>query len=306
MAAVVPAFFLLLLVSLSLASLHLRTRVVETHPDGSLSVSHFKRATSEQDSLFSETHTRLYLVHLLQRLSPSTLFLLQTKIAAGSGQLVHVIPDDGLLVRASPALLRTLADLEQVDWVGLFEASDKYGSASLLLSSSHRVFHVALVPSFADSFVARARDSLHTPAGVTLTLLSFDHVRIACLSSCQSWLLGWVAQQSEVIWLEPHVSPVLHNSNLAALLWNSLPSPSSSCSAASLPLSQLPPYPLSGEGQVAGLADSGLDMDHCFFFDPDLPRLPLGVLTPAHRKVSGSLHRSLMPSTCSHVCPPLN
>jgi subtilisin family serine protease len=41
-----------------------------------------------------------------------------------------------------------------------------------------------------------------------------------------------------------------------------------------------------GEGQVVGVADSGLDFDHCFFIDPSQPEFSASRQTsPAHRKV---------------------
>jgi hypothetical protein len=41
---------------------------------------------------------------------------------------------------------------------------------------------------------------------------------------------------------------------------------------------------LLGQGEVIGLADTGIDMNHCFFHDEDRPT-PFNAVDPLHRKV---------------------
>ena len=54
----------------------------------------------------------------------------------------------------------------------------------------------------------------------------------------------------------------------------------------SLPLTERDPYAyLDGVGHVVGVADTGIDHDHCFFFDPAHPETPLDHDNRDHRKI---------------------
>jgi hypothetical protein len=41
---------------------------------------------------------------------------------------------------------------------------------------------------------------------------------------------------------------------------------------------------LTGEGQIIGTADTGVDWDSCFFFDPAVP-VPVNAVNQRHRKI---------------------
>lgn len=51
------------------------------------------------------------------------------------------------------------------------------------------------------------------------------------------------------------------------------------------PSSAKPASGLQGLNQIIGVADSGLDMNHCFFSDENYPTFEYNKLNPAHRKV---------------------
>jgi hypothetical protein len=85
--------------------------------------------------------------------------------------------------------------------------------------------------------------------------------------------LDWLSHQTHVHFIEERRPIKLFNSNAAWIV--------QSGDSLSYPIYD---RGLDGTGQIVGCADSGLDYDHCFFRDPNVP-IPLGVLNSAHRKV---------------------
>lgn len=86
-------------------------------------------------------------------------------------------------------------------------------------------------------------------------------------------LLAWVAQQPEALWVEQRERFALRNKWAKGVM--------QSGRAASTPLWD---KGLKGEGQVIGIADTGIQHDLCFFHDPNFP-VPFNTLNDRHRKI---------------------
>jgi subtilisin family serine protease len=97
-------------------------------------------------------------------------------------------------------------------------------------------------------------------------------------------LLPRLASIPDLLWIEERRPIVTHNSEMKWVLQTAIPS-----------VTRLFSQGLTGDGQVVGESDTGLDVGHCFFTDPDQtvtfelidpdnpPATPL--TNPAHRKV---------------------
>ena len=77
----------------------------------------------------------------------------------------------------------------------------------------------------------------------------------------------------EIHWLEIDHPLVLHNRYAKSL-----------CDAGQDGYVPLDDYNITGEGEVVGVTDTGIDMKHCFFYDPDVPA-PFNKINHQHRKV---------------------
>lgn len=108
---------------------------------------------------------------------------------------------------------------------------------------------------------------------VVLPLLSTTKQKSPKFAECAARLIYWLTQQPLVHWIErqAHFAPMNKWAHLVTqtgkpgnpLIWNK---------------------GLRGEGQVIAIADTGLDYDSCFFFDPNVS-IPFNSVNFSHRKI---------------------
>ena len=147
---------------------------------------------------------------------------------------------------------------------------------------------------------------LHEDGGLRLEAVHGGS-RMCCLitSGCSvsSSILKKIIEHPRSYFLELLSRPVTHNKFSRGLLESHVEfsEPFSNSSLQGLGLS--------GAGYVVGVADTGIDADHCFFFDPS-HSVPYNALNSNHRKIvryttigsSGNAMSDYVPGHGTHVC----
>jgi subtilisin family serine protease len=83
-----------------------------------------------------------------------------------------------------------------------------------------------------------------------------------------------LSHRREVLWIERCSEIIPHNRFARGV-----------CQSGSYGSTPIHDMGLTGEGEVIGISDTGLDMDSCYFFDPDYPLPPYNTINSKHRKV---------------------
>lgn len=112
-------------------------------------------------------------------------------------------------------------------------------------------------------------------------------------------VLLWLVRQPETMWVEERGAVELHNKYAAnAVRGPGLQLPpddgASSSNTSSMDLKALWARGLRGEGEIVGVADTGVDTDSCFFYDPvhPLPVCTESLQTTLCRRTQDGLTRS--------------
>ncbi|EFA81025.1 ABC transporter B family protein [Heterostelium album PN500] len=95
---------------------------------------------------------------------------------------------------------------------------------------------------------------------------------------------NWIAEQLESHTIEKLGQVVLANKFAPPIML-------ATSTGANLPLNDYTRVPIKGDGQIVGIADTGLDMSHCFFNDPNTPT-PYNTINKNHRKVIAYYYNS--------------
>ena len=104
-------------------------------------------------------------------------------------------------------------------------------------------------------------------------------------------VLDWLAHQPAVYWLYPKPQMRLHNLNAGAVTQGSV---FGNTFDASRPETHpLWSKGLDGQGQLVGVGDSGIDMDSCYFFDPEVPFATVGASPTGRRMFNSKSHRKV-------------
>jgi hypothetical protein len=133
------------------------------------------------------------------------------------------------------------------------------------------------------------------PGVASVTRDSARAAVVECAAADLAPVARWLAQQWEVLWLEERAEArrlnfhVLYNSGAPGEL------------AANA--SGLAARGIDGRGEVAGVADSGLDVDHCFFRD-DARGVRYDGVDPEHRKVARANRTRTVPASLSRARAP--
>jgi hypothetical protein len=95
-------------------------------------------------------------------------------------------------------------------------------------------------------------------------------------------VLEWLSHQASVYWLAPRMATKLHNLITSSSIQGGRPVASAKEATTAAAASgggggsgsaeQLPMWAagLTGQGQIVGLGDSGVDVDSCYFWDPQV------------------------------------
>ena len=82
-------------------------------------------------------------------------------------------------------------------------------------------------------------------------------------------LLAWLSEQSAVHWLQPKTRMTIHNWRASGIIQSGI-APTEESAAIDDAIHPIWAAGIQGEGQIVGCGDSGVDVDSCFFYDPDL------------------------------------
>lgn len=244
------------------------------------------------DAIQDDVGAKQYLVSV-QDPSDTVVFLLEQSMGA-EGEVLHYMPDNAYLVAATPAAADRLKEVEGVRWVGPYEP--EYKMAPELFAESGAVGVQAYaqdVPTeqrylvtFAGGPGFTATDAAHLAAMwqqqlATQGLESVFDVGSAArafftvLYGDSAVALAYLAQQPAVHWIEPHIPETVDNLFTSRVLQSE-----------HMNVTAIWDRGLRGEGEVVGAADTGIDYDHCFFWDPS-QGAPTRTVRTSQRKIIG-------------------
>jgi hypothetical protein len=180
--------------------------------------------------------------HLLVQVHPPATAAVRAAIAGAGGQILDFLPEATYVVRAGPATAAALRRLAAVRWVGPYHPAYKLSPA--LAGFPGGPVHVWTHPGVAAA--ALAAEAAHRP-GVSRAMAAAGG-RLVVAEATPAALPALAALEGAA-WLEPVPRQELHNANA---LWVSDTGVRDVLGAAA-------PGRLDGAGQVAAVADTGLN-----------------------------------------------
>eukprot|EP00753_Platysulcus_tardus_P001382 PLAT11314.1.p1 GENE.PLAT11314.1~~PLAT11314.1.p1 ORF type:complete len:1096 (+),score=456.19 PLAT11314.1:51-3338(+) len=183
---------------------------------------------------------------------------------------------DIVFVYATPEQAASVAELEDVEDIVALPLELKMSPDLRMAIEAGREasLHIDLAPKCSSSMeesqalVARWNEELATPDAV-LFLSGYDavHVKLADSSTATALsVVGFLAAQPEALYLHLLHTNRVHNKYARFTTWDG-------SAAAGAGVTQNPVHAagITGQGQVVGVADSGLDYNSCFFIDTQNP-----------------------------------
>ncbi|GBG77635.1 hypothetical protein CBR_g24081 [Chara braunii] len=137
------------------------------------------------------------------------------------------------------------------------------------------------VQTMALNWQTELRDVLRLADTAELTCAAEDATAIMCSPIPDGGLThasDWMSQQSAVVFVEEQARYKVFNEWAKGIMqgWNG---------TGAMVRTPIFDQGLRGEGEVIGLADTGIDMQHCFFYDENKPNPPYNIHDPLRRKV---------------------
>ena len=176
------------------------------------------------------------------------------------------LPDNAFQVKLTPAATRLLSNNPAVRWFGPYLPGFKV-SSRLWASSKDPNIEVT-VQLFADASLDAVEEELSSQFPMAVRTLrreddTWPTLRFAVPDSDRAAFVAAAAALDGTAWLEPRPRVVLKNNGSLGPIQSNTPTvlgPGGTCTSCSIFN-----HGITGTGQIAGIADSGLDDDMCFF-----------------------------------------
>jgi ABC-type multidrug transport system fused ATPase/permease subunit len=190
------------------------------------------------------------------------------------------LPHDSFIVWVNAATQRQLLNRLDVVRVVPLPWADRHAASLSSDAAGPLVVHVPLegLSSLSDALDALWNADFSVvsfPLNDAVAILKVTPLRPGTVTRFRA-LLDWLSRRPECLWVEE--APQQHQKQLKSATRVVAYSQRASWTPAA------PRFPLAGEGQLIGVADSGLNTDSCFFFDPLKP-LPSSTVDLTARKV---------------------
>ncbi|HVT03125.1 MAG TPA: S8 family serine peptidase, partial [Thermoanaerobaculia bacterium] len=174
-------------------------------------------------------------------------------------EFLGYLPDNAFQVRLNSSTRRLIAGQSFIRWVGDFEPGYKI-SPKLWPGSKEMpgevVLHVFPGVSLDDVYAALASKFPQIVRTLKRDDAAAPRQRISVPYQIQDAFIQEAAQIEGVRWIEPYYEPRLHNMNSSGPIQGNLAGEAGRTIFA---------HHITGTGQIATVADSGLDSDMCFF-----------------------------------------
>lgn len=197
----------------------------------------------------------------------------RASILASGGTIVAYVPDHTFLVRARGAARNALESA--ASWSGLFQPAYKLSPTLELESTLARPVNVLVFP---DGDLGAVRRGIEARGG-TVDEASANGINNILRATLPGTALAALAQDPDVLWIEPHVPLELLNDNVQWVV-------QTNAGAGASGNRRLWDLGLHGEGEIVSTCDSGVEPSHDFFRDPSVPLTTFGDY-PTHRKIIG-------------------
>eukprot|EP01132_Coremiostelium_polycephalum_P005413 gene5413-6752_t len=217
-------------------------------------------------------------------------------------RIINYIPDDSFLVVMSKIQSRLLHSKDWISWIGDYDSTHKLnqdhifsspiGTPILIQLAISKDLSPEIQSEIIDDLIQRWEKSIinsnhHCGGGgnnLDLKLEKVSNSKLKLTLKCnggnsklmEKSVYKWISEQFETIWMEP-IEKVVSMNKFA-------PTVMMSKTNGSLVKNDRNDIPLRGKGQIIGVADTGIDKDHCFFSDPSQP-FPINTINLNHRKI---------------------
>ena len=213
-----------------------------------------KSSPSSQDVKTAALDGRApFLVQFSEPISGET----RTRLSAIGAEAVAYVPEDSLMVLATPNQITELSRWAEVRWVGEYQAGDKLSTALSQPAASKKASaeETVVISVLRPDYVPAVADAV-AQAGGTVDSKGMGKRWGTIRARIPSSALAGLATLAEVEWIEPYVQPELNN-NVAVdaermnvrNVWTN--------------------RQLRGEGQIIAIGDSGLDTGDANTIHPD-------------------------------------
>lgn len=193
----------------------------------------------------------------------------RAEIENRGGRVLSYIPEYTLLVSMTDAARENLAGSARVAWTGLYQPAYKI---STMPQMSEPGQHDLIVLLFPEESPAAAAEAIRM-AGGTVIETSDNGINKMMKINLDQARLPHLAHIPEVAWIEPYQVPRWHNDQSQWVVQTWLPNNR-----------HLWDIGIRGQGQVMGVADSGIRTTHNQFLDAAVPITTFGDF-PTHRKI---------------------
>lgn len=187
------------------------------------------------------------------------------------------LPHYAVLARLTQEQRQIIADLPSVRWIGLFQPAYKIQDV-LLDASGMREIVIMLMPEQP----AEPVTALITAYGGVVHEVRTTTFATTVTATVDGMSIPGLARLPEVLWIQEWTEPTLCNSSCQWVVqtgWQPTAPPDTSMAAR-----RVWSHGVRGQGVVLSTTDTGLNVGHNLFRDPNLPVTPPGVW-PEHRKV---------------------
>jgi len=219
-----------------------------------------------------------------------------------SSKIINYVPNDSFLVYMSVKQSKILLTKTWVQWVGEYDIHHKVyidfnnkdpslvGAPVYVLTATSEI-NRSSIDSLIESWTKSLNNKiLSYTKYISVQLTYASNTKLKALVQCRSGsacdiseilfiekvVYSWISEQPESYFLERAERVKMANKFAPKTMFSNFDG--------NQVQNDLRDIPLRGKDQIIGIADTGLDKDHCFFSDPSQP-FPFNTINNNHRKV---------------------
>lgn len=273
-------FFVLFFIFLKSQIIHLKSKQIDTTLEKSFSEVELQEILQkyEKYSFYKNVPKQQMILTFKDQVTRD---FIQEKFKVSS---VFYLPDSSFLIyKNGKEILEMMKEVDGLQWVGHFKSSYKtllnYSHLEKNLHSKFKVnlFLITLNDCSKEFLLWKEYLISNYQNQVTLQMINSEKFYLSVPLGMIDSVLEFFKDQEEIHWIEKELE--FTSNNFAA----------HSITQDGVPYSGKTPVwdrGLTGEGQIIGIGDTGIDWDMCFFNDSSVP-LPINKIDMRHRKIVG-------------------
>ncbi|KYR01793.1 ABC transporter B family protein [Tieghemostelium lacteum] len=254
--------------------IHLQSERIDTRFSNSLSIDNFVDQLNDKgNGQNSEDIPRFYLVHF-NKINKDIINNFKEYLQTINSTILNYIPYNSYLIyiREPSFTIGTLkTQNSNIQWINVLESKQKVSIQYLNSNNNILKFDAIKFKYISDNLqqfklklISEFNQMNNNNNNIKLTSISNEIMEIQeFLNDNLDQTLQWLSKFSEIYWIEPSqkvksIKMSNEKAHFAIQNGNSLS-----------PLTPMWNLGIQGQGEIIGCGDTGIDMNHCFFYDPN-------------------------------------